>query len=513
MNSLFDGPIRVPVPLNADAYTVASACLASPEAKSGSVYNMTNRYSPQKVWPNVAKDSRMVFWGLSQYIRRTLTDRVTPDDIKESSAFMAQANSMGGPLPFNPQIWQRVIDEYDGYLPIKIQAPAEGSVFFPFEPVIQVTAQNGFGEIAAHVEAVLVGTVSTSTARLTLTRHLLDRMLDWVKRDNPDVIDTYAIAQWMIHDFGMRASSNAQESEDFGLAHLLCFNGTDTFNAAYVAWKLGSKPGTGTSILALAHRIVQGYKSEQECFDNLRAQNQMASYVADCYNFKKAVREKLTKLLGGPIVVARPDSGEYIENDMLVLRTAVEHGEYTVREDGVMLPKTLKVIQGDSMTPEKIELLFRNRSSNGFSATAWGIIGMGGYLRNQCTRDTLSSAYKLSAVSDNGRWRPVVKLSETPGKLSVPGPNEVYRYVEGGMYSNHETVFTEGEYNCLGSKFYRTWYNCGFTMYDDELFSTKQTRTIQDFDAAANLPSDFGGRKIMSSKVQDIQNRFYKEHQ
>lgn len=510
--NLSAGPVRVPPPLNADAYTVASDCLVSEQARKASVYNMTNRYSPQKVWPNVAKDSRMVFWGLSQYIRRTLTDRVTHADIDESVSFMSQANSMGGPLPFNPHIWRRVVDEFGGYLPIKIQAPPEGSVFFPFEPVIQVTGVDGFGEIAAHIEAVLVGTVSISTARATLTRHLLERMVDWVKRDTPDVIDSYAVAQWMIHDFGMRASSNAHESEDLGLAHLLCFNGTDTFNAAYVAWKLGSNAGTGTSILALAHRIVQGYKSEQECFDNLHAQGQMGSYVADCYNFKRAVREKLTKLTGGPIVVARPDSGEYLENDALVRRTAVEHGEYEIRADGVMIPKTLKIIQGDSMTPEKTELLFRDRANNGFSPIAWGIIGMGGYLRNQCTRDTLSSAYKLSAVNDGDRWRPVVKLSETPGKLSVPGPNEIYRYKDGDSYTNHETVFTEGEYNSLGTKFYKTWYDCG-KFADDEPFCDKQTRTIEDFNAAANLPGNFGGRALLSSKIRDIQDRFYREHQ
>jgi nicotinamide phosphoribosyltransferase len=513
MMNLKDGEIRVPVPLRSDAYTSASDCLVSDYARDGSVYNFTNRYSPEKAWPNVARDSRMVFWGLSNYIRRELTDICTSDDVKEAVEFMARANSFGGPLKFNPKPWEQIV-ENGGYLPIRIQAVREGAVFFPFEPVIQVTGADGFGEIAAHIEPLLVGAVSISIARATLTRHLLERMIDWVKRDTPDVIDSYAVAQFMIHDFGMRASSSDRESVDLGMAHLLSFNGTDTFNAAYVAWKLGCADSTGTSILALAHRIVQGYDSEQECFDNLAKQDKIGSYVADCYNFKKAVREKLTKLVGDTIVVARPDSGEYIENDMLVLQTAVENGQYTTRPDGVLVPKNLRVIQGDSMTPNKIELLFGNRASRGFSATAWGIIGIGGYLRNSCTRDSLSSAYKLSAVRKNFGWSPVVKLSEVKSKLSVPGPVVIRRKKnDAGDYEAIESVLFESECKWFGENELVTYYNDG-VFADDETFKTKQTRTISDFNAAAKLPKDYGlFRNNLSLSIRDIQDRVYQEHQ
>ena len=512
MMNLKDGEIRVPVPLRSDAYTIASDCLVSDYAREGSVYNFTNRYSPAKAWPDVAHDSRMIFWGLSNYIRRELTDVCTSDDVKESVEFMLQANSFGGPLKFNPEPWERVVSG-GGYLPIKIQALAEGAVFFPFEPVIQVTGVDGFGEMAAHIEPLLVGAVSIATARATLTRHLLERMVDWVKRDTPDVIDSYAVAQFMIHDFGMRASSSDRESVDLGMAHLLSFNGTDTFNAAYVAWKLGCSASTGNSILALAHRIVQGYDSEQECFDNLAKQDKIGSYVADCYNFKRAVREKLTKVLGGDnIVVGRPDSGEYIENDILILKTAVENGEYSIRPDGVMTAKNLRVIQGDSMTPNKIELLFRNRSSQGFSPTAWGPIGMGGHLRNSCTRDSLSSAYKLSAVRKNFAWKPVVKLSETKSKLSVPGPVVIQRNMVDGKYKPVESVFLESECKRFGSNELVTYYNCG-KFADDEIFKNKQDRCIADFNAASDLPKDYGYRSSMSLSIRDIQDRVYQEHQ
>lgn len=507
--------MRVPVPLRADAYTIASDCLVSQNAKDGSIYNFTNRISPAKAWPEIAKDSRMVFWGLSRYIADELSDPCTGEDIAESVEFMNRAHSFGGPLSFNPKIWERVLNEYNGFLPITIEAPPEGSTFFPFEPVIQVTGTNGFGEIAAHIEAIMVGRVSINIARATLTRHILERMNEWAAKDYPDVADTYAIAQWMIHDFGMRASSNATESEDLGLAHLLSFHGTDTFNAAYLAYKMGGKVCTGTSILALAHRIVQGYDAEIDCFKNLYNQtleekNGIASYVSDCYNFKKAVREHLVNICkaDGPTVVVRPDSGDFLQNDFLVLQTAVEQGLFKKDASGRYIPTNMKIIQGDSMTPNKIDLLFKNREFRGFAPTMWGIIGIGGYLRNNCTRDTLSSAYKLSAIRSENKWRPVVKLSETKGKLSVPGPNKVYRY------DNHyrPTVYLESEFQPLGRQILQTYYNNG-VVKDLELFSVIQDRTISDFNDLALQARHIDVKGCLSDNIRNIQESFYNEHQ
>lgn len=387
------GRIEVPFPLRADAYTIAGDALLSDKGKQRAVYNMTNRYSPKDAFPDVAKDSRMVFYGLTEFVRNHLTKPVTEEDIEKSIDFMSTANSFGGSLKFNPEPWRRVVREFGGFLPVRIQALPEGSTFFPNEPVIQVTSlAEGFGEMAAHIEAIMLGMVSIASARVTLERHWLQRLKEWCFQDN-----NLPIAQFMIHDFGMRASSCAEESELLGKAHLLVFHGTDTFNAAYQARELGAESPTGTSILALAHRIVQSFASEKDAYENILNQDKIASYVADCYNYKKAVTNYLVKLaIDNPdkTVVARPDSGDYLDNDLFIQQKALENGLVTeVKDDNGAFkrydPKNLININGDSMNPRKIEAVLRQRWINGFTPTKWGIFGVGGYLRNEVTRDTL----------------------------------------------------------------------------------------------------------------------------
>lgn len=524
-NEFMRGRIEVPWPLSGDAYTVAGACLASPEALEKSAYNFTNRYSPKKAFPDVAKDSRMVLYGLTDFIRNHLTRRVTLEQIENANKFMSTAHSFGGPLKFDRTIWERVVKEYDGYLPIKIEALQEGLTFFPNEPVIQVTSLgSGFGEIAALIEAIMVGMVSIATARVTLTRHWYERIKEWCYVDN-----NMEMSQFMVHDFGMRASSCAEESELLGKAHLLVFHGTDTFNAAYQARMLGAKEPTGTSILALAHRIVQGYDTENEAYENLLKQDKIGSYVADCYNYKNAVKNILIPLCkSNPnnIVVARPDSGDYIDNDNYARNQALENGlvvdDETQHEYNITMykPSNFTTINGDSMTPRKTELLFRERNAKGFTPTKWGIVGVGGYLRNTPNRDVLSSAYKLCAKGKE--LTPVIKLSDTPSKMSVPGPTALRRYNNNDKLQT--TVFMQSEYHIFGENAYVTYYDGGLSGEDkfgDEClvpFSTIQERTINDFNRYERFSkkySDFGliTQSCLSKNIQDMQKAMLRKHQ
>lgn len=503
--------LKVPWPLKGDAYTVAGSKLASSAANQKSVYNFTNRYSPTVNMGNVAKDSRMLLYGLTDFIRNHLTTPVTIEDVELSKQFMEDAHSFGGPLPFNEEMWMRVVNEYNGFLPIKIEAIPEATTFFPHEPAIQVTSlDEGFGEIAAMVEAVLLGMVSIASARLTLTRHWLERVREYVGKDmrvtDKAVIDTYA--RFFIHDFGMRASSCAEESEMLGRAHLLVFHGTDTFNAAFQAWMMNAARPTGTSIPALAHRIVQGYEHEEDAYKNLHSvDGAAASYVADCYNFENAVRTHLVELAkaGEKVVVAREDSGDMLENDMLIINTAIKHG--LVNSDWT--PTTLKCINGNSINPEKMEKVLNNRWDNGLNATSWGIFGVGGYLRNTPTRDTLSSAYKLSAVGNE--MRPVCKLAEESGKMSVPGPNKIVRTY------NSQTVYFADEHVVNGIPMYEVYYDGSkngmnkFGRECDAPFDVLQSRAIHDFDDAADWIRD-SPEEILSEKIINFREETFKKY-
>lgn len=488
---------KIPLPIRADFYTNTSNYFVSDEAKARSVYNFTNRIGPLDAFPEVAFDNRMVFFGLSHFISDYLTEQVTEEDVMNSAHFMESANIFGGPLPFDKDLWMRVVREYDGFLPVKIEALTEGSTFFTSEPIIQVTAEDGFGELAAHIEAELVGAVSCASARVTLCRHWLNRLREQVELDNVGASkeDIDNIARYLIHDFGYRASSVGAEAILLGMAHLLVFHGTDTTPAAYLAHQQYANEKTGKSIIALAHRIVQGHKTEKDAFNAIHHASQsckaVASYVSDCYNFTEALNTLVDMAKKNPYstFVARPDSGDYVKNVLDILNKDVEN---------------LRFINGDSMNPTKVQEILETARFNGFSPTLRGIFGVGGYLRNTPNRDSLSSAYKLSCAGD----RAVVKLSETRAKMSVPGPNSVIR----NGYTNEPTVYFANEQNTA----YHTYYDKG--VFGDiciETFGSKQIRCIEDFDnwqEVVNTNPRFGGEYVLSENIKNKQEEVYNEY-
>lgn len=522
------GKIKVPSPISGDAYTCSGGILASKQANQKSVYNLTNRYSPQRAWPEIAKDSRMVMYGLYDYVHNYLSTPITHADIDEAADFMSTAHSFGGPLAFDEKMWRRVVDEFGGHLPIIIEGLQEGSTFFPNEPYVQVTSlAEGFGEIAAMIEANMVGLVSCATARATITRHWLDRMREWVLRSMKSNETIYTadkalmekvdgIARWMIHDFGMRASSTPEEAEIYGRAHLLSFHGTDTFSAAYQAWKMGAKRPTGTSILALAHRIVQGHSTEEEAYEAIfnAANGTIGSYVADCYDYKRAVKNFLIKLAkrGKGIVVARPDSGDWLENAMFAAFEAYENGLYKTDEYGWKGPTNFTSINGDSMTPFALNKIMSSREDAGFNPVSWGIFGVGGYLRNNVTRDSLSSAYKLSACGVENR--PVVKLAAGRSKMSIPGPTVISRLIHpvtGPIKTR--SVFLDSEPEIKDVSDYVTYYNAGKATIRDR-FDIVQDRAINEFDSFRNFPPEWGcdGLNVLSAAVVKIREETRKAH-
>lgn len=405
--------ISIPWPLRSDAYTISGEGFTSQDAKQKSVYYLSNRYSPADVHAlkKIAFSHSMILYGISDFIN-LLREKVTHEQIDEAAWFMKTAHSFGGPLYFPENTWRRIVNEFGGYLPITIIGLREGDAFLPNEPYIQVFSEDiDFGEIAAFVEPILTGMVSCATARATIARHWLHTIeCDLMYNKGITREEARQIAQFCIHDFGFRASSLLEEANLFGRAHLLSFNGTDTFSAAYQARKLGATPPIGTSILALAHRIVQGHITEDEAFEAIRnsaAPQNIASYVADCYSFKNALKSlvEFAKKHPTDTFVARPDSGDPIEN--------VKKVKEARHQDNLL---NLRILLGDSINPEKYDEVLE--AYNDFFDM--GIFGVGGFLRNTSTRDLFSSAYKLMAVGSH--FKPVCKIPEgTTGKYSIPG--------------------------------------------------------------------------------------------
>lgn len=502
--------------LAVDAYTGSSDDFASKECRERSIYNFSNRYSPVKAFPALAKDSRMVFFGLTRALK-FLSQRITTDNVREAKAFYARANSFGGGLPFNEDMWNEVV-RMGGYLPLEISAIPEGTIFFPNETPLQVhNTISGFGELAAHIEARLVGTISVGTACATMCRHWLERMKDEVRTDlrmlnrNFTEEDVMNIAQWQIHNFGMRATTSEEESTLMGMAHLLSFNGTDNWDAAAQAWREGCDELTGTSIRALAHRNVQGHDTEEAAFQAIIDSTKgdvfrIASLVGDCYSYNDAVSiiMRLARENEDVCLVGRPDSGKCLDVLMELFYQAIANNVVKT-DNNWFIPKNARYIYGDSVKPEhQFETMARLRE-RGMLPTLWGIWGVGGYIRNTPTRDSLSSAFKLSARGDSGE--PVVKLSETDSKLSIPFQTRMYRSdTMGGP-----TIFPVNEEVANMQQINRVVYRNGVINYG-ETFKVVKKRALKQFnshDEFAKQNPDFGlNRETLSESIRKVQNDF-----
>jgi len=444
---------ETPLMLRADAYTIGADEFQSAKAKKKSIYYTVFRKDLHKINPAVYSkdDNRIIFGGLQRILERLFYKPCTHQDIDNAVLYLStfKVTTVGlKPYPFPERQWRRVVDEFNGRPPIRIIAMPEGSVVYPGEPIMEVESldenDKEMGELAAWFESKLLQVWSTSE-RITQNEHWLLKMKEMVLKVYGSEIDEATLdftARLMLHDFGDRAGMCEQESEDLGMAHLYTFAGTDTCAGGWQAFmNSGMTPGLSLSVNALAHRNVQAYSNEKDCYDTMydKAGNgDLISQVNDCYDSKRTVVEHHVRLAlrskkegTGKVLVSRPDSGDPLEEILFILNAAVANGLY---EEKVINGKTwkfgtfLRFIEGDGMTFEVMWNIIIALMEKGFAPFGWGLFGTGGGLRNDLKRDNLSAKYALCAMGDD--LEGVVKLSATIGKTTLPGPFKLLRTPE-----------------------------------------------------------------------------------
>ncbi len=438
---------KTPRLLKSDAYTIGSTW-ESQDAKDYSHYNLAFRKSLQFAGSNKSffnGSDRITFVGLQRIIDELFYEPFTHAEIDETERFLQNRKfSTKGLREFKTDLplWREIVNKYGGRPPIRISAMPEGSIVYPGEPVVSVKPTvKGFGRIAAWFESTLLKVWATSE-RSTVARHWLDyhrNMISSIEKDtgmSQDEIDF--IASTRCHDFGCRAGICTEESEILGAVHLYSFCGTDTFSGAYQAYKNGSPLGVGGSVDAQAHRTVGGYSPHSDAYRalyNASEDGSILSQVADLYDYFYDVEHYLLPLAleaaksgNGKIEVARPDSGDALDQILWTCRLAVKNGLYTQNGyNGLLYATTLKIIEGDGMSYEEMMHIDQVLLEKGFAPHSWLIYGVGGGLRNNLKRDNLSAKFYMCEVGE--AHRPVIKNSESLGKRSLP-PVKVIREPE-----------------------------------------------------------------------------------
>ena len=402
--------------LNADSYKASHYLQYPPETSFVSSY-VESRGGQLK---------ECMFFGLQMYLRAYLSQQLTHNHIDEAQAILTAHG-----LPFYREGWQHIVDQHNGYLPLKIQAVAEGTVLPNSNVMLQVTNTDAKCYwLTSYIETSLLRAIwypSTVASISWNARKLIKGFMEQTA-GHTDGLD------FKLHDFGARGATTEEAAALGGCAHLVNFLGTDTISGLMAARHYYDADIAGFSIPAAEHSTMTswGKESETQAYENMLKQfagpDKLLAVVSDSYDLWNAIDNIWGKQLkeqvestGGTLVI-RPDSGDPTQVPVHAIERLMNVFGSTTNNKGYrVLPNYLRVIQGDGVNLDSIKQILTNMEKRSISAENIAF-GMGGALLQKVNRDTFKFAMKTSAACVDGVYRDVFKDPiDDKGKRSKRG--------------------------------------------------------------------------------------------
>ncbi len=278
-------------------------------------------------------------------------------------------------------------------LEVDVQAVPEGTVVFPYEPLLRVTGSILQCQLLETplLNILNFGTlIATKAARLKLAAR--DEPLIEFGARRAHGFDGALQASWAAHVGGCDATSNV------------------------LAGRLWGIPVKGT----MAHSWVMAFDDEPAAFDAyLRALPHNSVLLVDTYDTLDGVRHAIAagrrlREQGHELRGIRLDSG-----DLAYLSDQARH-----LLDAAGFEQT-SILASNDLDEETIASL----KAQGAAIGVWGV---GTRLVTGHGQGALGGVYKLGAVRDPGApWVHKIKLSEQASKISTPGVQQVRRYRQG----------------------------------------------------------------------------------
>jgi nicotinamide phosphoribosyltransferase len=414
-------------------------------------------------------ERKSVFFGLQAFIKDYMLEPITMKDID-----MAERIVLAHGLPFNRAGWEIIVNEYNGMIPVEIEAVPEGTFMETHNVQVQiVNTDPRLFWVTSYLETALLRGVwypSTVATKSRKMKQIIAAALH--KTSDVPVMDQL---MFKLHDFGARGASSGETAVLGGMAHLVNFMGTDTAEALVgVMAYYNTDEVVGFSIPASEHSTITswGRENEVDAFDNMinkfAGPGKLYACVSDSFDIYAATRDlwgtklKDKVIASGGTLVVRPDSGDPETVPVEIIEILAERFGYTVNSKGFkVLPPYIRVIQGDGINEHSLPKIINNLIAAGFSIDNIAF-GMGGGLLQAWNRDSLKYAMKASAIRINdGKWVGFAKDPITDkGKQSKEGrlalvynhgvgvasfktiPEEVLKYSDENLL---RTVFKNGE--------------------------------------------------------------------
>ena len=367
---------------------------------------------------------RTVMFGLQAFIKEYLLAPITQVDIDIADEILTAHGE-----PFPRAMWQHILDNHAGYLPVVIRAVPEGTVV-PTSNVL-ATIENTDPEcyaLTTWLETALLRAVWYGTTVATQSWSIKQVIKDALeKTGDPSLID------FKLHDFGARGVSSLESAGIGGAAHLVNFMGSDTITGVLYAREFYNAGVAGFSIPAAEHSTITswGREGEVDAYRNMLAQfakpGSIVAIVSDSYDVFNAVDNlwggelRQQVIDSGATVVIRPDSGDpLVICRQLVMKLDDKFG-HTVNSKGYKVLNNVRLIQGDGINEHTVRMILGDFAVRGYSADNIAF-GMGGALLQIVDRDTQRFAMKCSSITVNGENRDVQKDPITDsGKRSKAG--------------------------------------------------------------------------------------------
>lgn len=391
------------------------------------------------------KQGKCLFFGLQYYLKNYLSKPITKEDADE---LCSTYELILGPIPTDVESKIYSLAEL-GYWPVKIKAVPEGTVLENKNVLLTIVNTNpDFYWCVGFLESLLLkvwAPITVATYSLKY-KELVQKYSD-ITCDNEDHLP------FAVHDFGYRGVSSEESAALLGASHLINFLGSDTVPAVAFLEEFYPREEASTfvglSVPASEHSVMCSYEKDNEfaAFDRMLElyPKGIVSIVSDTYDFWKIMtdycqsrREKILSREGK--VVFRPDSGDPIkvvcgDKDQGVcpymgvhpsfkgaLEILAEVFGYSTNSKGykVLNPK-VGLIYGDGMYYERFEQMLETMKELGFASSNL-VIGVGGLLLQQHSRDELGFAMKATRIIKNRRPVEIFKDPATdPGKKSKKG--------------------------------------------------------------------------------------------
>jgi nicotinamide phosphoribosyltransferase len=386
----------------------------------------------------------MIPFGRQAVLQKMLNEPINQADIEQAADFAARHGE-----PFARDVWEHILEKYNGYMPLHIRGVPEGTPVRSGNAITTIMctdefiAENMFWLCSYFETMILRGEWYPMT--IATDDYKIKREIKYYYEMTGAPVDgPTSLLPFALHDFGGRGVTCHEQAEIGGAAHLVSFMGSDTIEGVLYANYWYHEAMAAYSVPATEHSVQcsfslgKGGSVESELayvrsvLQNLAKPGGVVSIVIDGYDSDRLTLLLCTELHDeiiacGAKVVFRPDSGDMMINVPRILQLQERFFGFTLTDKGFKKINTVGVLQGDGVDHLAItSLLGKVCVVLQYSADCV-LFGSGGALLQKVNRDTYKFAQKASAVlikNDAGafEWVGVAKDPITdPGKKSKEG--------------------------------------------------------------------------------------------